>query len=329
MARRTKYREERTLVRGLRRLPNKENHKEFKDKVLRLHRHFIQFNVDVSELCQWMMRLGPSGNRPTKETYALFSFILEPGKIIKTDKSMVDRNRRLVFDVVSGIENEESLLQISLPLSLLKSIQAAKSLTLTETSKKLFSRLALKDPSYRQVLLKSASEWIVAHYLRGYENYKLRRKEWENEKKAWENSHPELTEEVRDEFTNIFKQLKIKRKNPRVCKWERLKQRKDNCEYNGEKAGQKKHASLCAKYKRFFDKKKKTNPGFKKHFVKDAEMYIKMRNSQPGSSKEDVMKQLLEKLPPEAANWFPGAWNEYLKALEMNEQTLLEKSRNG
>ena len=78
----TRYSEARTLVRGLRRLGG-ESREEFKRKVLRLRRHFEQFNVDVSELCQWLMGLRPSGKGGGVATKEFCEFFLEPDRFRK------------------------------------------------------------------------------------------------------------------------------------------------------------------------------------------------------------------------------------------------------
>jgi len=48
---RSKYREERTIVRGVRRLPG-EDRPAFRKNVKILRNYVEQFNVDVSEICQ-------------------------------------------------------------------------------------------------------------------------------------------------------------------------------------------------------------------------------------------------------------------------------------
>src|SRR5262249_26090291 len=115
----------------------------------------------------------------------------------------------------------------------------------TPNSMRLFERLSAFQPAHRLVLLKAAAEWIVARYQHGVENWQRQHEEWEKEKKEWEASHPELTEPVRATFTGVFKTLVenpegggskgLRRKNPRICSYDRLSQNKDNCAYAGEK----------------------------------------------------------------------------------------------
>jgi hypothetical protein len=184
------------------------------------------------------------------------------------------------------------------------------------------------DWSHRQVLAKAAAEWIVAHYFRGYQNWECQREEWEKEKTEWEKEHPELTETVRQEFNEIFKSLKIRIKKPRVCSWERLKAGKKDCEWAGERIFGKNHGSLCVKYKKFlYDYKRHLEAGKKfneKYFVENANIYLELRKSSRGR-KEHVIETFIKKYPK--ARWFPESWEEYLKALDINEQTVLAVGR--
>ncbi len=322
----TRYSEARTLVRGLRRLPG-ESREQFKSKVLRLRRQFERFNVDVSELCQWLMSLRPDGKRGNDATKGFWEFFLEPEGFLKDrDKDESDKHRRLVFDMVAGLADEASISDIGLVSSLLESVRAVGELPLTPTSTRLFERLGALDASSRQVLLKAGAEWVVAHYLRGYQNWECQREEWEKEKAKWEKEHPELTESVREEFNRMFKELNIRAKNPRVCRWERLKARKDDCEYAGERirvgGAWKNHGGLCAKYKKFSDSHGRDpakRRDFKRYFVRNAQDYVTLRKSSRGQ--KDAMDRFLKKHPE--ARWFPQAWQGYLKALEIKEETVL------
>ena len=89
----------------------------------------------------------------------------------------------------------------------------------------------------------------------------------------WEGRYPELTEEVRSRFTDVYKQLHdperdgkpgLRRKNPRICPHERLKRNADNCAY-----GDRGHGQLCWKFKEFIDRREKEQPRFiAKHFAR-------------------------------------------------------------
>jgi len=321
----TRYKESRTLVRGLRRLSD-ESREDFKCKVLRLRRQFEQFNIDVSELCQWLMVLRPGGKKGCDATKEFWEFFLEPERFLKEeDKDESDRYRRMVFDVAAGLEAESSITNAGLCQLVMESVREAAKLSLTPTAKTLFKRLYVLDASHRQVLLKAAAEWIVARYLRGYQNWERQHEEWVKEKAEWEKEHPELTESVREEFNGIFKGLNIRIKKPRVCKWEQLKAGKDNCEYAGEAIGKKRHSILCVKYKKFLDsygRKSGAGKNFnKKYFVENAKDYIKLRTTSRGTN-DVAMDRFLREYPK--ARWFPQAWEAYLKALEINEETVLK-----
>ncbi|MBA7641524.1 hypothetical protein ES703_49208 [subsurface metagenome] len=125
-------------------------------------------------------------------------------------------------------------------------------------------------------------------------------------------------------FNEIFKELGTTRKNPRICSWERLKDFKNNCEYAGERIQIGyiwiNHAPLCVKYRAFYNQQTKQYGGsFKRYFTKNAEDYLKIREQ---ASKRDAMSQFLRSNP--RAQWFPQAWEDYLKALDIKEETILQ-----
>jgi len=324
---RSRYREERTLVRGLHRLPG-EDRKEFKNKVLRLRKHFEQFNLDTAELCQWLMGLRPGGKKGSHSTEPFWEFFLEPKKFLREeDWDIGDMYRRMVFDVVGGFKEETSLSRLSIVHDnpkILNSVRAVRELELTATAERLFRRLSSMNPVHRQVLLKAAAEWVVARYQRGYENWERHNREWEKERNKWERNHPELTEQDRQEFNEIFKQLGIREKRPRVCTWDRLKESRDNCEYAGERIGGKNHSALCVKYKKFYDEKTKCGRKgkiFKDYFIENANCYLQIRNKEPHLPKDKAMDKFLRKCPQ--ARWFPDTWDKYLEALGIKESTIL------
>jgi len=260
---RTRYSEARTLVRGLRRYAvsrgggARDSREQFKAKVLRLRKQFEQFNVDVSELCQWLMALRPDGKKGCDATKEFWEFFLEPeGFLEEAEKDNSDRYRRMVLDVAAGMAEQNTICRIAHPERLGEAVAGVGKLPVTETARKLFERLDALGASQRQVLAKAAAEWIVARYLRGYENWERQLEEWEKEKGVWESERPELGERVREEFNEIFKGLDIRIKKPRVCRWERLKEGKDDCDWAGERIwvgrGEwRNHAALCVKYKKF------------------------------------------------------------------------------
>ena len=324
----TRYSEARTLVRGLRRLRG-ESREQFKSKVLRLRRQFERFNVDVSELCQWLMSLRPDGKQGGDETKGFWEFFLEPERFLKDEeKEESDKYRRIVFDVAAGLDGESSKADVCLSRPVVDSACEVGRLPLTSTAARLFERLGALDASSRQVLLKAGAEWVVAHYLRGYQNWECQREEWEKEKTEWEREHSELMESVREEFNKIFKKLNITEKKPRICMWERLKARRNNCQYAGERipvgrGSWKSHSRLCVKYKKFKDdysRNQRDGKNFKNYFVENAKAYIDLRRTSRGT-KALAMEKLVRE--HRNARWFPQAWQGYLKALEIKEETVL------
>jgi hypothetical protein len=237
------YKQARTLVRRVCRLPGEEK-ANFKSKISRLCGHFERFNVDVSDLCQWLMSLRPrDGDDDGAPVF--WDFFLEPtADVIEAGETERDRWRLAVFDDVAGIRSVSELANKPLSEPLRTAMRQVAERPKTPTAKRLFERLCRLEPTHRPVLLKAAAEWIVARYQRGVENWKRHHVEWEKEKNEWEARHPALTEQVRAAFTDIFKNLVdpqgdgskgLRRKNPRICSYERLSQNKDNCIYAGEK----------------------------------------------------------------------------------------------
>jgi hypothetical protein len=254
----SRYRESRTLVRRLVRLPG-EDRAQFRAKLSLLREHFERFNVDTSDLCQWLM--GLRRQRPDPEHPQRFGplgdFLLEPALDSESpDESRRDAWRLHVFDAVAGIRPLTSLDGRPLPDHLRRAIEEVSALPRTRSAQRLFERMREVEPGHRLVLLKAAAEWIVARYQRGVENWVRQREEWAREKDEWERRHPALTPDIRERFTAIFRRLAdperpgrtgLRRKNPRLCPYDRLKLNIDNCIY----AGQKGHAPLCWKYDKF------------------------------------------------------------------------------
>jgi len=204
---RTRYGGSRTLVRRLRRLPD-ESRKEFRAKVSCLRKQFEEFNRDASEICQWLMSLRPGGKKGCDATKEFWHFVLEPERFLADkDGDEADKYRRLAFDAAAGIDGGTKIVDVGLSGSLVESIGAVGNLALTPTAARLFERLCALDRSHREVLIKAAAEWILAHYLRGYQNWECQHEQWEREKAEWEKEHPELTESIRQQFNEIFKRI--------------------------------------------------------------------------------------------------------------------------
>lgn len=341
----SRYKESRTLVRRLCRMPG-ENREAFKIRVLRLRGHFERFNVDTSELCQWLMglrrRYGKS-NEPAS-LGELGDFLLEPAiEDMQADEKLRDQWRAAVFDVVAGFLPRDSLTGLQIPSALWTAMERAADDSPTPTASRLFTRLALLHPAHRLVLLKSAAEWVVARYQRGMENWVRQRAEWEREKAEWEAKHPELTEAIRDRFKKVFLRLNdpdndekpgLRRKNPRICPHARLKENIDNCCYAGEKG----HGPLCWKYKAFVAAQEKVNTRFnKKRFWEDAQRLVAwcackdvkqpsnafLSPSLPGILFKDAPQHQRAQL----LNQLKAAWSAYLNYMGLKADTVVSHGK--
>lgn len=282
----SRYKEARTLVRGACRLPG-ESRDAYRLKVRRLRDHFERFNVDVSELCQWLMGLRKRyGSEGSPASFgALGDFLLEPSlEDVEAEETERDRWRLAVFDDVAGIRPASSLGGRPVPGWLRDGMRAESEGERTPTSTRLFERLRALQPAHRLVLLKSAAEWVVARYKRGMENWIRRQEEWEREKAEWERAHPELTSAIRERFNAVFDALNdpsrpnkpgVKRGRARICEWERLRQNLDNCVY----AGRMGHGPLCWKFEEFVKSRKHDDPRFnEKAFLEDANTFASLCN---------------------------------------------------
>ncbi len=327
----SRYNQARTLVRRLCRLPG-EDPSAFRQKVSRLRRHFERFNVDVSEICQWLMGLRRAcGDAANPATFGMLGdFLLDP-VLDGTPGDEADRDhwRLAVFEHVTGRRTVADLAGRPLPETLRAAMDRAAALDPTPTACRLLERLGRLEPAHRLVLLKAAAEWTVARFQRGAENWMRQHEEWQKEKDAWEAAHPELTPEVRDRFTNVFKGLKdpergdavgLRRKNPRLCDYPRLAEGKDNCVYAGEKG----HGPLCWKYTRFLSQqKRKLNP---KHFAGNAEKYLGFRAQGERTSRRNALRRLYRDVP-QCKHWFEDAWKAYLNFMDLNEMTCIQSGR--
>jgi hypothetical protein len=252
----SRYKEARTLVRRVCRLPHEEK-REFKRKIARVRAHFERFNVDVSDLCQWLMSLRAKKEGEDRGVPVFWDFFLNPTiEGIQPDETVSDRWRLAVFDDVAGIAPVFELAGRPVADSLRQAIREVAERPKTPTAERLFERLHRLEPPHRLVLVKAAAEWIAARYQHGIENWKRQREEWEKEKREWEARHPQLTEPARIVFTDVFKNLiedpegdgakGLRRKNPRICAYERLSQNKDSCVYAGERGHDPLFGSLRA-----------------------------------------------------------------------------------
>lgn len=281
----SRYRESRTLVRRLVRLPG-EDRAQFRAKLSLLREHFERFNVDTSDLCQWLMGLRRQQADPEhpQRFGPLGDFLLEPALDSEPlDESRRDAWRLQVFDAVAGIRPLTNLDGRPLPDHLRRAIEEVSALPRTRSARRLFERMREVEPGHRLVLLKAAAEWIVARYQRGVENWVRQREEWAREKDEWERRHPALTPDIRERFTAIFRRLAdpdrpgrtgLRRKNPRLCPYDRLKLNIDNCIY----AGQKGHAPLCWKYVEFVKELRGNSkpPCTPERFWEDASRFLKL-----------------------------------------------------
>jgi len=347
---RSRYEPSRTLVRSFCRLPG-EDPECYRRKIARLRAHFERFNQDAAELCQWFMglrkRFGDANDPASFGT--LGDFLLEPTlEGVESDERERDRRRLAVFDDVAGFRSADQVAGSPMPQALREAMnqvaaEGPQRDPNNATARRLFERLARLQPAHRLVLLKAAAEWIVARYERGMENWVRRREEWEKEKAEWERRHPGLTREVRDRFTEVFKSLKdpdedgrtgVRRKNPRVCPWERLRQNMDNCIY----AGQKGHVPRCWKYDKFIKEYKKQNGKFnEKRFWDDAQRLVTfcaekgIRNPANVFQSPHAPDILFSGAPPQKRPHLlkplKAAWNAYLKHMELNAETVVQRGR--
>lgn len=335
----SRYRESRTLVRRLCRLP-REDRAEFASKISRLREHFERFNVDVAELCQWLLGLRKRFAAPDQPGSfgVLGDFMLEPAfDGVEADESERDRWRLAIFDDVAGIRTYTAQANPPLPEvlrnamrragdELRQAVEAERSTTL----KRLIVRLRATQPAHRLVLLKAAAEWIVARFKRAMDNWVRHHAEWEEEKREWETRHPALTDEVRRRYSDVFRVLNdperndkpgLRRKKPRICLYQQLRGNLNNCAYAGEKG----HAPLCWKYAEFKKAWKAQRPRFNdKHFADDAQKYLKLRAG--GQAKHLALKQLF---PGNAQRQqqFSDGWAAYLRILGLAEDTVLARQQ--
>jgi len=321
---RTRYREERTITRGMRRLPGEER-KSFKAKVITLRRNFEQFNTDVSEICQWLMSIRPNGKHNIPNTEPFWDFILEPHNfVVNQEETNIDSVRLVVFEMAVGWRQVTDVANFELERQLLMSLESIQSVPRTIAAKRMLQRIKNYEFQHKMVLLRSAVEWINTRFIRTYKNWEMNIKEFLEKKKVWENDHPKLTEEIRNTFNKVFDELEISKKNPNICRWSHLKKNRDNCNYAGVriKVGGEynNHSEKCKRYQDFLKK----HSAHKKYFAANAMMYINIRKKRRDLTKREAIKVLLDKIP-QARSWFPQAWDNYLEYLGLNEISLINK----
>ncbi|HED53515.1 MAG TPA: hypothetical protein ENJ00_04870 [Phycisphaerales bacterium] len=358
----TRYNCSRTLVRRACRVPG-EDRASFREKLRRLKTLYLQFNVDTAELCQWLMRLRKRyGDQSKPASFGvLCDFFLDPETCgLESDEKQYDRWRRDVFDHVAGFRSIDRLSDDPLPRPIPDQLAAAMQAavddsitTQTTSSTCLFQRLEGLDKRHRLVLLKSAAEWMVARYQRGMENWVRQHAEWEDEKEAWEKAHPELTPEIRERFTGIFSRLKVsgdesgtgtsehaepvktgvRRKNPRICRYERLRKHIDNCCYAGDSG----HSPLCWKFAEFQRDRLLQNKQFnKKAFKKNASKLASIcheRRTRPSKlflspkAADLILPDTKPGSRPTTLKSFKADWQAYLKFMGINEETAVAEGR--
>lgn len=309
-SRRPRYREERTLVRRLLRFPG-QSKEDFRQKIRQLREAFQQFNADVAGVCQWAIRFRPRDGQPAQPAHPFWSFFLDPEAFVPPNDTRTPDFRRLqAFDAATGIGNLAELPDPPFTLALRESIQAAAAIRQTHETQKLTNRLKNYLLPHRMIVLKAAAEWIQARYERGYQNWLRQHAEWEKEKQEWEQKHPALTPEIRDAFNQIFQQLGVKEKRPRICPLDHLRQNKDNCKYAGEqpKRSKHRHSPLCLKFAEFC--RQKLDKNAKQYFYKDAQQFL---------------NKGLRSLKPRVQKSFKGNWHRYLQFMNLKEDTIRKR----
>jgi len=354
---RARYRPERTLARGLRRMPE-QTKEDFHNNVHRLREHFEQFNRDVSEVCQWLMGIRP-GRSMNEESDSVFGdeikpfwdFFLTPETTLPNlDETNFDYIRLEVFSVAAGWKKPNHIAEYNLTDNLLKALYLLSVRPYKDGNKsavRLFRRLEEMSPTQRMIVLKSAADWVFARYQRLLDNWNINRPIWETEKSEWEARHPNLTPEIRRLFTDIFQNMGIKNKSPRICLAERLIDIKNNCEFNGQKIPQGNpedksksepqfvaHSQNCFRYWNFCRQRGKGEKKFnKKVFAKNAKRYLEIYARSQGRKTTDHerMQTLYRELEKDKKikvpfdRWeFPTHWKEYLKEMNLNVGKLLE-----
>lgn len=286
-------------------------------------------------------RFGDAANPASFGT--LGDFLLEPALPgVEAEEGDADNWRLRVFDHVAGFRSIDDLSGHPIPAELLDAMtEAARSghEPGNTTAERLFERLRGLQPAHRLVLLKSAAEWIVARYQRGVENWQRRHAEWEKEKDAWEQAHPDLTPALRDRFTSVFKALRdpedadgptgVRRKNPRICRYQRLADNTNNCCY----AGSKGHGPLCWAFTEFLKERAEKNNRFNKNRsiedLKTLIAYCRTNSFRPSKVLTSpnignvLFKGQYARKQAGLVELLRSNWDAYLKAMNLNQETVI------
>lgn len=322
---RTRYKEERTLVRKIQCIPGEDKNEfkrdknEFKRKVLLLRRHFEQFNRDVSDLCQWLMGVRPDGKYGSEQTSAFWELILNP-EFEDTDEKTTDKYRRMIFDVAAGFAKEATPSGVPITPEQMESIKYVATLKRTQSAEKLFSKLR-DNETQRMILVKSATEWIYARYKKAFESWEDRMRVWKFNKEKFESENPELTEKIRESFNEIFSELGIVENRARLCGWIRLKELRNNC---GSRDDMETHENLCQKYLELTESESWKNNPNSKFFLKNVRNYLEIFAHKPHGSAEQAMKSFCEKY--KNASGFVKFWHFYLDQMGINENSIVENN---
>lgn len=287
--RRSKYREQRTLVRPIfkGRIPEKD---EYQGKVLILKRHVQQFNRDASALCQLLMHFKP-GNNHKDEVWQ---------KLIYKDDLPQQLN--------STLEDYERL-------SFFENLINANGVCNTVAAKRFLDRFNKMQRRHRMILLKVAREWIRSRYQNAFERYEVSLPKWAKEKEDWEKAHPELTTAIREQYNSIFEKLEdLARRNPRICSWTKLSSGKDNCEYSGERLRKHQHGPLCKNYLEFLQTAR-ISRRLQQLFERDAQEYIAALRSRKTRQQAFLDRH----------RSFEEKWLKYLITMNLSEDTVIKK----
>jgi hypothetical protein len=260
----------------------------------------------------------------------IWDLLLAPEKrSVNIEDSKLDYFRLTVFEIAVGWRDKADLFEYGLPGDIYELIGAIPCTGKNISAQRMLARIKEKSAPHKLILVKTATEWIIARYLRPNEYWPSRHEAWKKEKEEWENKHPELTPEIRQKYNRIFHELKVRIKSPRICSWERLRQGKDNCEFAGESInlnGKKvRHSPLCAKFYQFL-KNAENKKNVKEYFVVNAKIYLGYRTG--GVNGLQAMSNLTRD-NPKSKNWFSAAWVQYLKLLGVNEDTIIQEYKYG
>ncbi|MCG3151521.1 MAG: hypothetical protein GEEBNDBF_00794 [bacterium] len=250
----SRYEPARTLVRRLLPLPG-ETRTDYLQRVELLKTAFREFNTDVANLCRWLMAMRPKDVSMVVCTEEAWRALVWPKSIWpEMDKASLEAWHRMTLDALLGLPAEAEEVVPPACRAVLHELPALTAhQQATTTGPALFARLRLASHGYRGAVMKAACDWIASRYLRTRERMVQNHQAWYAEKAAWEQAHPALTPEVREQFNAIFSELGVREKRPRICHWSRLEDLQNNCLHAGQEVALKKrHADICARTIRSF-----------------------------------------------------------------------------